>query len=247
MRLIFDTRRMISGSVWSSFSEKLKNWSVNKKKIIDVSTINFEELLWMSTDLLWNRPHRIIVKTYVFSMRCVGKMGIRETITFSVWIDSTGCRRSSSEKYSQELQCWTFSRRFKILWQIHSEHFNERVIFKSMYNDVDWKAKRNKKKLITIHKQMWNMLVNPFTVIGLSWAWIRNKLVRIRNDHGIEWKRIWWQIFLDPFIRHFVSPVPLRNRIAKQKKGQKTILLNDNNENIELVLRTVISSNPKNI
>ena len=41
-----------------------------------------------------------------------------------------------------------------------------------------------------------------------------------------------------------MPPVPLRSRIAKQRKGTE---VNDSNENIELLLRTVISSNPLSI
>ena len=51
------------------------------------------------------------------------------------------------------------------------EHFKDRIIFMSMYNEIAWQEKKEiQKDLNTIHRQMRNMLVNSLAVIGLSWG-----------------------------------------------------------------------------
>ena len=80
--------RCMTNNLWNSveqfFRETGKLISEQKKEITGVSTINFEELTWMSTSLLCSKAYRITnAKTYVLSdsVLCVRKMGIRKTIT----------------------------------------------------------------------------------------------------------------------------------------------------------------------
>ena len=78
--------------------------------------------------------------------------------------------------------------------QCEPEHFQDRIIFMSMYNDIARVKKEIQKDLNTIHKQMRKKLVNSLAVIGLSW-----NLAQKRNgteptptnptDPGIEWQK----------------------------------------------------------
>ena len=48
-------------------------------------------------------------------------------------------------------------------------------------------------------------------------AWIRRKVVRNQNSKTEEWK-----ISLDPVIRYFVPPVPLREENHEAKEGERS-------------------------
>ena len=62
-------------------------------------------------------------------------------------------------------------------------------------------------------------------------------------DYGIEWQKKWWQTSLDPVIQYPVPPVHWRGVLRSKRGGKKSIHFNGSNENIELLLRTVISAN----
>ena len=63
--------------------------------------------------------------------------------------------------------------------QCEAEHFKDRIIFMSMYNEtLHGMNKEIKKDVNTIHQKFRIVLVNFFAVIGLFWAWIRRKVVR---------------------------------------------------------------------
>ena len=84
-------------------------------------------------------------------------------------------------------------------------------------------------------------------------AWIRRKnctelTLTNQMDHGIEWRKKWWQISLDPVIHCFVPPVLLReeNYEAKEEaRSQCTSMVVM--KNTELLPRTVISANQLSI
>ena len=52
--------------------------------------------------------------------------------------------------------------------QCEPGHFKDRIIFMSMYNDIAWREKGNKKDVNTLHRQLRIMLANSFEVVGLS-------------------------------------------------------------------------------
>ena len=54
--------------------------------------------------------------------------------------------------------------------QCEPEHVKDRIIFMSMYNDIEWGAKETKKDVNTFHRQFRIMLANSLAVIGLSWS-----------------------------------------------------------------------------
>ena len=78
--------------------------------------------------------------------------------------------------------------------QCEPENFKDRIIFMSMYNDIEWKAKGNK-DVNTMYRQLRNMLANSLAVSGLSWGLDHKKnatepTLTNQTDHGIEWQRI---------------------------------------------------------
>ena len=63
--------------------------------------------------------------------------------------------------------------------QCEHEHFKDRIIFMSMYNDIVWGEKEIQKDENTIHRQLQNMFENSFAVIlVILGAWIRKEMVR---------------------------------------------------------------------
>ena len=50
------------------------------------------------------------------------------------------------------------------------EHFQDRIIFMSMYNDTECGAEGNPERCDTIHRQLRIMLVDSLAVIGLPWG-----------------------------------------------------------------------------
>ena len=144
------------------------------------------------------------------------------------------CRRSSSGTYSQESQRWASSRRFKVqcATTLHGE------------------KKEIQKYENTSHRQLRNMLVNSRAVIGLSWSMDQKRngmepTPTNPTDPGTEWQKKWWQLSLDPVIRHFVPSVALWERRIMRQRREKEVYrhFNGSDENIELLLRTVISAN----
>ena len=84
-------------------------------------------------------------------------------------------------------------------------------------------------------------------------AWIRRKsdtelTLTDLTDHGINLQGIWWHIFPDLVIQNSVLPVPFeKGELRSKGGGKKSIHFDGGNENIELLLRTVISANQLSI
>ena len=123
-----------------------------QKEITGVSTVDFKDATWILTSLLCEKAYRITnAKTNVFSdsVLCVGKMGddlVRKTITSTI---------ESNRRHADEFE-WKILPGIKTLGlllqkiqspmrdlQCKPEHFTDRIIFMSMYNDIEWGAKGN--------------------------------------------------------------------------------------------------------
>ena len=153
---------------------------------------------------------------------------IGRIVFWKIWIVSTTSRRSSSGKYCQESHCWTSSKRFQVWCEICNVHFKDRIIFMSMYNDMESKRKQ-KKDMNKIHRQWRIMLADSFEYIDLSWIWTRREVTR--NLHQQIWRimesnqhRIWRQFFSEsghPIFR--VSSVFERGELRSKKGGKKSI------------------------
>ena len=158
-------------------------------------------------------------------------MVFRKTLTPRIWIESTECQRSSSGKYSQESQRRASSRRFKFLMrdlQCEPEHSKDRIIFMSMYNDIEWEQKETKKyvnnsQTVANYARKFPRGHWSFLGPGSEQKWYGTQTSH--TDHGINLQRIWWQISLDSVIQHFVPPVPLReeNSVAKEEQEVNTL------------------------
>ena len=99
-----------------------------------------------------------------------------------ICIESTECQRSSSGKYSQESQC-------------EPENFKDRIIFMSMYNDIEWKAEGNKEQCE----------YNSQTVA--------NYALKFTRGHGLSWKLDHKKSGTEPTLTNQMDPV-----IVWQKK-----------------------------
>ena len=113
---------------------------------------------------------------------------------------------------------------------------------------LNGEQKETQKDVNTIHRQLRIMLADSLAVIGLYWGLDQKKsgtelTLTDLTDHGINLQRIWWQISQDPVIQYFVPPVHLRGELRSKEESKKSMHFNGSDENIELLLRTVISAN----
>ena len=129
IRWMYDTWRIIFGTVWDSYSTKLEKTDQWTTRIHWYKDYRFKDATWMSTAdcakklissptpkpsssptlcSAWEKWEMILLRPGKAKLS-----GIRITITSRTWIESMECQRSSSGKYSQESQRWASSRRFK--------------------------------------------------------------------------------------------------------------------------------------
>ena len=144
---------------------------------------------------------------------------------------------NSSGKYSQESQRWASSSTSKTrssscqyVTTLHGER-------KEIQKDVN-----------TIHRQLRNMLANSLAVIGLSWCLDQKRngpepTPTNQTDIRTKLQGTWWWISQIPVTRYFGHPAPLRGELRSKKHGKKSMHFDGSDENIELLLRTVISAN----
>ena len=134
--------------------------------------------------------------------------------------------------------------------QCEPEHFKDRIIFMSMCNDTAWQEKGNTQKGVnTIHRQLRIMLANSLAVIGLSWGLDQKRSgtespLTDLTDHRIQSVENMMANFSGsghPIFR--ASSAFERGELRSKGGGQKSIHFNGSGENIELLLRTVISAN----
>ena len=136
-----------------------------KKEITGVSTIAFKDATWMSTSLLCEKAYRITnAKVCVFSdsVLCVGKMGDDPIATWknkTEWYFDNHLKdlnRIDGKPTEFEWNIFTGIITLGLLEKIQSlmrdlqckpEHFTDRIVVMSMYNDIQWRAKGKKKKM----------------------------------------------------------------------------------------------------
>ena len=146
-------------SVGQLFNETGKLIS-EQKEITGVSTIAFKDATWMSTSLLCEKAYRITnAKVCVFSdsVLCVGKMGDDPIATWknkTKWYFENNhlkdLNRIDGKPTEFEWNIFTGIITLGLLEKIQSlmrdlqckpEHFTDRIIVMSMYNDIQWRAK----------------------------------------------------------------------------------------------------------
>ena len=173
----------------------------------------------MSTSLLCEKAYQFThAKTYVFSdsVLCVGKMGddlVATSKSKIKWYSQNNHFKDDRNRIDGmptefEWKIFTGITALGLLEKIQKlmtelqcepEHWKERIIFMSMYNDIVWQAKGKTSIVNTIHRQLRIMLANSLAVIGLSWGLGQNFLGLGQNysgteptltnlmDHGVEW------------------------------------------------------------
>ena len=134
-----------------------------EKEITGVSTLDFQDATWMSTSLLCEKAYRITnAKVHVFSdsVLCVGKIGDDPIATWKSkikWYSENNqfkdMNRIDGMPTEFEWKIFPAIMTLGLLEKIQSlmrdlqcepEDFTDRIIFMSMYNDIEWRAKGNK-------------------------------------------------------------------------------------------------------
>ena len=165
-------------------------------------------------------------------------------------IASTACRRSSCGKYSQDSRRWASSKRlFKSWWksiQCQLEHFNGRIIFMSISNDIAWRENRKcVQNPIKVSKYARRFPCGrwSFWEPGSEKRWYEicsNEPVGNWTELQERWYSKWIR---NPVTQYFVYPVLLKEGFREQRIWQEVYLFNENEGNIELLLFTVICVN----
>ena len=117
--------------------------------------------------------------------------------------------------------------------QCEPEHFNGRIIFMSMYNDFEGEKTETQKNVFRILLKFRSMLAGFLAVVGHSW--------------DLDQKRNGTRTVL---INHTEIGTPIfgassafeRGELDSKEHCKKSTQLNDNERNIEMLLRTVISN-----
>ena len=167
-------------------SEKLIS---EQKEVTGISTTDFKDATWMSTSLQCEKAFQITnAKIYVLSVSvlCVGKMGDDPIATWKSkiqWYSQNNHFQDVDRIHGDQTEFeWKIFPRITTLGllekiqslmrdpQCEPEHFKDRIIFMSMFNDIDGKQKETKSNVNTIHRQLWIMLANSLAVNGLSWG-----------------------------------------------------------------------------
>ena len=155
--------------------------------------------------------------------------GIRKTITSRIWIKSTGCRRSSSGKYSQESLRWASSRRFNNYWQICSVNLGTSKTGSSSCQCLTTPCgmeKETRHNVNTIRRQLRNMLANSLAVIRLSCGLDQKKngtkpTPTNQKDPWIEGQNKCWQIFSIQSSNFSCLQCLCKRRITNQRREKK--------------------------
>ena len=116
-------------------------------EITGVTTVNFKELTWMSTSFWCSQAYQYTnAKTYVFSdskikwylenndfkdMNRIDGMPSEFEWKMFPGITTSGLLEKI-QSLMRDLQC-------------EPEHFKDRIIFMSMYNDIEWGAEKSRK------------------------------------------------------------------------------------------------------
>ena len=168
-----------------------------------------------------------------------------------MWIDSTACRRSSSGKYSQDSRRYAASRRFKNWWKTYSVNLSSsttgsssRQCTTTLYGE----KKETQNGVITIQRLFRIMLANSLGVIRLSWG-----LGQKRNgteptlvnptDPGTTAEQMMMNFSEHGHPIFRASSVLERGELRNKGGRKKSIHNNGSEENIQLLLRTVICAN----
>ena len=247
-------------SVGQLFNETGK--LISEQTEITGVTINFKELTWMSTSLLCSRACRITnAKTYIFSdsVLCVGKMGDGPIATWrskNNWYSENNhfkkLNRIDGTPTKLEWETFPGMTTLDLLEKIQSLmrdlHFVNKIIFMSMYTDSAWQEKGNKErcqynsKTIADHARRFPRGHWSFLESGSEKKWYGT----CTDKPDGSWDQI-AENMMTKFSNsgHSIfraSRAIERGELRIKEHGKKSIHFNGSDENIELLLRTVISA-----
>ena len=177
--------------------------------------------------------------------------GIRRTLTSKTWIASMVCRRSSSAKYSQDLQRWTSSKRWKNTVWTWAVQRQDHLHVNAQRHCMGRTKKHRKvwKKSVTVAncarrfpRGLWSFL-GP----GTEKKWYGN----YSDIPDGDWDRTAERMMLNfaesshPIFR--ATSTLERGEWRSKEKRKNSSHFKSSDENIELILRTVISVNQLSI
>ena len=137
--------------------------------------------------------------------------------------------------------------------QCEPENFKDRIIFMSMYNDIEWKAKGNNEQCEynsqTVANYARKFPRGHWSFLGPASEkkWYGTNT----NKPVVSWDRMAEEMMLNfsgsghPIFR--ASSAFQRVKLRSKEGGKKSKHFNGSDENIELLLRTVISANQLSI
>ena len=154
---------------------------------------------------------------------------------------------NSSGKYHQDSQRWDIAE-----LNCEPEHFKGRIIFMSMYNDIDrWKRGNRENCIANAHRFYWVCSKILARTLVISGAWIGEEEKKRYGTHisklDGQWEKIHWG-YDAQLCRKRTSYVLCyqrirKRRVEKQRKRSRIIHFNGSDDSIELILRTIISVN----
>ena len=260
--------RHVKNSFWSSagqlFGETEKLIS-GQRETDGISLINSEDLRWISTSVLHSRAYQYAnAKVYVFSdsVLCLGKMGPNPVESWKnqiQWYSETNyfseLNRFDGKAMEFEWKIFPGFTTAGILNEIQKTtgelqcdpaNFKGRNIFMSMFNDIVWEAKGNE-KLCEHHSKRVEEYARRFPLVFL-WAWFRKEMV---CHLQLQTKRILgsdcgedageFQRSGHPIFR--CTSALERGHLKSKGGGRTTIHFTASDDNVQLILKMVISVN----
>ena len=237
--------RFVKNHLWNSVGQL---FNANEKliseqtEITGVSTVGFKELTWLSTSLLCSRAYQITnAKTCVFSdsVLCAGKNGMwsycdREEQNWMVFWQESLQGYESNRRYADGV-------REENIPRIHNVRPLRGDSKTYSVNLSTSKTRSSSWIQFTDRCELCSQIPSRSLVFrNLHWQ-TRRILGQSCREHDDEFSQI-------PVIQYFVLPVPLREENWEAKSmARSQYTFNGSDENIELLLRTVISENQLSI
>ena len=167
------------------------------------------------------------------------------------------------EEHKREFECKIFAgftllgileeiQKFMIELQCEPEQLKGRIIFMSMYNDIEWGERGNTEKCImnsiTVANHARRFLLGRWSFLGpgseMKWYGTHSDKPAGNWDKTAERMMLNFAEKLSSFLSRHQRPG--KRRVKKQRKG-KSAHFNGSEETMELILRTIISANQLSI
>ena len=134
------------------------------------------------------------------------------------------------------------------------EQFQGRIIFMFMFNDIFWRTPGNEENYVANSSECCDMCQKVsigMLVTSGTWLWEKSGMELTSTSqvvNGTELLKSWLSISLSADIQYFRPPALWEQENWKSKGGgKKTLHYNGSEENVELILRTLVSVNQLSI